>query len=345
MGDVQLAPLGVEDGMAKFDLMLDLMERAGQLWGQIQYRTGLFEAATIERFVSHFEQLLESIAANPDERIDRLPLLSAAERQQLLVEWNDTTKEFANEARLHELFEAQVRRTPNAVALSYEDTSLTYQELNERSNQLAHHLRSLGVGPDTPVALCLERGIEMIVSILGVLKAGGAYLPLDPVYPGERLAFMLADAKPRVLVTQQRLLDRLPAQQVKVVCIDAEWDDIAVHSKDNPPPLTASDLTAYIIYTSGSTGHPKGTLVTHLNVTRLLTATESVFQFKSDDVWTLFHSYAFDFSVWELWGALLYGGRLVVVPYWVSRTPENFYSLLCREGVTVLNQHPRRSAN
>ena len=340
MRDVQLATLNAEDGMAKFDLMLNLMERSGRMWGQIQYRTGLFEAATIERFASHFVQLLDSIAANPDERIDRLPLLSAAERQQQLVEWNDTTKEFANEAHLHELFEAQVRRTPNAVALSYEDTSLTYLELNERSNQLAHHLCSLGVGPDSPVALCLERGIEMIVGILGVLKAGGAYLPLDPVYPSERLAFMLADAKPRVLVTQQRLLDRLPAQQVQVVCIDAEWEDIAAHSKDNPPRLTASDLTAYIIYTSGSTGHPKGTLVTHLNVTRLLTATEAVFQFKSDDVWTLFHSYAFDFSVWELWGALLYGGRLVVVPYWVSRTPESFYSLLCREGVTVLNQTP-----
>jgi len=337
---LQLIGLDADGEMAKFELMLTMIERVGQLWGAIQYKPELFEAATIERLARHFEQLLETIVANPDERIDRLPLLSAAERQQLLVEWNDTTKEFANEACLHELFEAQVRRTPNAIALSYEDTNLTYQELNERSNQLAHHLSSLGVGPDTPVALCLERGIEMIVGILGVLKAGGAYLPLDPVYPGERLAFMLADAKPRVLVTQQRLLDRLPAQQAQVVCIDAEWEDIAAHSKENLPPLTASDLTAYIIYTSGSTGHPKGTLVTHLNVTRLLTATESVFQFNSDDVWTLFHSYAFDFSVWELWGALLYGGRLVVVPYWVSRTPESFYSLLCREGVTVLNQTP-----
>ena len=338
--DMQPIGLEAEDGMAKFELMLSLMERVGKLWGVIQYKTGLFEAATIERLARHFEQLLETIAANPDVRIDRLPLLSAAERQKLLVEWNDTTKEFANEASLHELFEAQVRRTPNAIALSYEDTNLTYLELNERSNQLAHYLCSLGVGPDTPVALCLERGIEMIVGILGVLKAGGAYLPLDPVYPGERLAFMLADAKPPVLVTQQRLLDRLPADQVQVVCIDAEWEDIAAHSKDNPSRPITSDSTAYIIYTSGSTGHPKGTLVTHLNVTRLLTATESVFQFKSDDVWTLFHSYAFDFSVWELWGSLLYGGRLVVVPYWVSRTPENFYSLLCREGVTVLNQTP-----
>ena len=338
--DMQPIGLEAEDGMAKFELMLSLMERVGKLWGVIQYKTGLFEAATIERLARHFEQLLETIAANPDVRIDRLPLLSAAERQKLLVEWNDTTKEFANEASLHELFEAQVRRTPNAIALSYEDTNLTYLELNERSNQLAHYLCSLGVGPDTPVALCLERGIEMIVGILGVLKAGGAYLPLDPVLPGERLAFMLADAKPRVLVTQQRLLDRLPADQVRVVCIDAEWEDIAAHSKDNPSRPITPDSTAYIIYTSGSTGHPKGTLVTHLNVTRLLTATESVFQFKSDDVWTLFHSYAFDFSVWELWGSLLYGGRLVVVPYWVSRTPENFYSLLCREGVTVLNQTP-----
>ena len=340
MRELRLTRLGAEGGTAKFDLMLSLTERGGKLSGVIEYKTELFEAATIRRFVGHFEQLLAGILANPDERIDRLPLLNDAERRQLLVEWNDPAREFANEACLHELFEAQAGRTPDAVALNYEDISLTYRELNERSNRLAHYLRTLGVGPEIPVALCLERGVEMVVSILGVLKAGGAYVPLDPLYPRERLAFMLADAKSPVLVTQQRLLHLLPTHQEQVVCIDAEWGDIAAYGADNLSPLAESEQTAYVIYTSGSTGQPKGTLIMHLNVTRLLTATEAIFQFKTDDVWTLFHSYAFDFSVWELWGALLYGGRLVVVPYWVSRAPESFYALLCREGVTVLNQTP-----
>jgi amino acid adenylation domain-containing protein len=241
---------------------------------------------------------------------------------------------------LHQRFEAQARRTPEAVALTVEGRALSYGELNARANRLAHHLRSLGVEPESPVGLCVERSAEMIVGVLGILKAGGAYVPLDPVYPPERLAFLLADSGVRILLTQDALLDRLPEHESFVVCLDSGWDAIARHDDADPPNVTTPEGLAYVIYTSGSTGRPKGSLISHANVVRLFDATWPWFRFGPSDVWTLFHSFAFDFSVWEIWGALLYGGRLVVVPYWVSRTPEAFYGLLRDERVTVLNQTP-----
>jgi amino acid adenylation domain-containing protein len=341
MDSLRMSGLGSKgSALAKFDLTLTLAEGESGLSGTLEYKTDLFDAATMTRIARHFERLLAAIVANPDQRLDRLPLLNDAERRQLLVEWNDPAKVFDGEASLPELFERQARLNPESIALSDEAERLSYRELNERANQLAHRLRELGVGPEVPVALCLERGIEMVVGILGVLKAGGAYLPLDPLYPRERLALILADAAAPVLLTQQHLLASLPPSGARVLSIDADWPDIALRSSEDPVSVATPEQTAYIIYTSGSTGKPKGTLVTHANVTRLFKAADPLFRFNADDVWTLFHSYAFDFSVWELWGALLYGGRLVVVPYWVSRTPERFYSLLCRERVTVLNQTP-----
>ncbi|HEU4885442.1 MAG TPA: amino acid adenylation domain-containing protein, partial [Longimicrobium sp.] len=218
---------------------------------------------------------------------------------------------------------------------------LTYRELNERANQLAHHLRRSGVGPEVRVGISLERGLEMVVSILAVLKAGGAYVPLDPGYPAERLAFILADSATPVLLTREALRGALPARGgVKVVSLDSAAEEIAAESVENPRSGAGPDSLAYVIYTSGSTGTPKGALIEHRNVARLFTATDPWFGFGPDDVWTLFHSYAFDFSVWEIWGALLYGGRLVVVPFDVSRDPEAFHALVRREGVTVLNQTP-----
>ncbi len=340
MGSLRLSGLRGQGISAKFDLTLSLAEADGGLTGTLEYKTDLFDAATITRLVGHFERLLASIISHPDERIDRLHLLSDAERRRLLLEWNNPAKEHAVGASLHELFEAQVKLSPEAVALSYEAESLSYRELNERANQLANLLRELGVGPEVPVALCLERSLEMVVAILGVLKAGGAYVPIDPQYPRERLAFIFSDVDAPVLLTQQRLEELLPPSRARVVRIDADWPDIATRSGDNPASVATPEQTAYIIYTSGSTGKPKGTLVTHENVMRLFASSDSIFKFNASDVWTLFHSYAFDFSVWELWGALLYGGKLVVVPYWVSRAPDSFYSLLRHEGVTVLNQTP-----
>ncbi len=241
---------------------------------------------------------------------------------------------------VHELFEEQVARTPEAVAVVFGDQQLTYRELNECANQLAHHLRMLGVEPETLVGLFMERSLELVVGLLGILKAGGAYVPMDPQYPQERLAFMQKDAQTPVVVTQKSLAKKLSAASKKLVCLDDDWPDISRELKTNPTSDSQPDNLAYVIYTSGSTGTPKGSLLSHHNVVRLFQATHAWFQFDEKDVWTLFHSCAFDFSVWELWGALFYGGRLVVVPFHVSRTPDVFYRLLCDEGVTVLNQTP-----
>ena len=384
----------VDSETAKFDLTLSMVEEAGSLRGSVEYNTELFDGATIGRMMGHLQTLLEGIAANPDRRLSNLPILTEAEKQLLLIEWNRTKKDYPTRKCIHELFEAQAERTPDAIAVVFpsassghgEDTHLTYRELNARANRLAHYLSKLGVEPESLVGICVERSLEMVVGILGVLKTGGAYVSLDPAYPKERLAFMMEDSQTQVLLTQSRLLSQLPnmtadgrpltddvgrmtgdgrpttdrrphterstvigpqssvAQSAirhpTVICLDTDWEVIAAKSQDNPVHAVTPDNLAYVIYTSGSTGKPKGVLVTHYNITRLLEATHSWFHFDQNDVWTLFHSYAFDFSVWEMWGSLLYGGRLVVVPYWVSRSPEMFYKLLSKEKVTVLNQTP-----
>jgi amino acid adenylation domain-containing protein len=269
-----------------------------------------------------------------------LSLLTQPERHQLLVEWNDTQVAYSKDVCIHQLFEAQVERTPDAVAVVFEDQQLTYGELNRRANQVAHHLRSLGVGPDVLVGICVERSLEMLVGLLGILKAGGAYVPLDSTYPTDRLHYMLEDAGVQVLLTQARLVSSLPKHNAHIVCLDTEERAIALLTESNPISGVVSSNLAYVIYTSGSTGFPKGVLVNHSNIVRLFEATNDWFHFSSQDVWTLFHSYAFDFSVWELWGALIYGGRLVVVPYLISRDFNAFYKLLCQEKVTILNQTP-----
>ncbi len=241
---------------------------------------------------------------------------------------------------IHELFERQAGKTPNALAATFGKENLSYGELNTRANRLAHRLRKLGVGPEVRVALYLDRSLEMVVAILGVLKAGGAYVPMDLAYPQERLAFMLEDAQPAVLLTQERLKTALPGLVSRVLCLDADWDEIAEESGDNLEHQATSGNIAYVIYTSGSTGRPKGVLVTHHTVVRLLQQTAHWYGFNERDVWPLFHSYAFDVSVWELWGCFFNGGRLVIVPYLVTRSPGEFYDLLARERVTVLNQTP-----
>ncbi|KYC42732.1 non-ribosomal peptide synthetase [Scytonema hofmannii PCC 7110] len=334
-----ISDLPIESATTKFDLTLAMGNTATGLVGAWEYNTDLFDSSTIARMAGHFVTLLEGIVANPQERISQLPLLTEAE-QQLLVEWNDTRIDYPVDKCIHQLFEEQVQRTPDAEAVVFEDRQLTYEQLNCRANQLAHYLRSLGVGADVLVGICVERSVEMIVGLLAILKAGGAYVPLDPEYPQERLSFMLEDAQVKVLLTQQQLVDSIPKHQARVVYLDTDWEKIAQQSESNLKNSATSDNLAYVIYTSGSTGKPKGVLVNHSHVVRLFAATNSWYQFNSEDVWTMFHSYAFDFSVWEIWGALLYGGRLVVVPYFVTRSPESFYQLLCQEKVTILNQTP-----
>ncbi len=340
LSDLSVSFLKQENRTAKFDLTLLVEDTELGLQGAFEYNTDLFDASTITRMVEHLCTLLSGIAATPERRISELPLLTEAERHQLLVEWNQTRTDYPKDRCIHQLFEEQVEQTPDAIAVVFENQHLTYRELNAKANQLARYLQALGVKPDVLVGICVERSLEMVVGLLGILKAGGAYVPLDPTYPQERLGFMLEDAQVPVLLTLQQLVEKLPEHEARVVCLDTDSRAIARERQDNPISGVTSENLAYVIYTSGSTGQPKGVLITHANVVRLFAATQSWFQFSDRDVWTLFHSYAFDFSVWELWGALLYGGRLVVVPYWVSRSPDVFYDLLCKEQVTVLNQTP-----
>ncbi|OKP02419.1 Amino acid adenylation [Xenorhabdus eapokensis] len=329
-----------------FDLTLSLTETEAGLAGELAYATDLFDATTIERWMGYLTHVLTAIAADDTQRIATLPLLPASERQQLLVDFNATQTDFPQEALIHQLFEAQAEQQPEAIALVFEAQTLSYAELNHRANQVAHYLIALGVRPDDRVAVCVERGLEMVVGLLAILKAGGAYVPLDPAYPTERLTYMLTDAAPVILLTQAPLRDKLDSS-LPVVLLDKVLDNqaafLATQPTDNPDVqalgLTSHHL-AYVIYTSGSTGTPKGVMVEHAHVIRLLAATQSHFRFDDKDVWTLFHSFAFDFSVWELWGALTYGGRLVIISAACARSPQHFYALLCREHVTILNQTP-----
>jgi amino acid adenylation domain-containing protein/non-ribosomal peptide synthase protein (TIGR01720 family) len=334
--EVERVPL--DAGTAKFDLGLFFTRSERGLAGQLEYAADLFDAATARRFTGHLQVLLENAVAEPERRLSALSAVSATERARLLDEWSGQGRAFAAEQSLHRRFEARAAATPRAVAVSCEGEALDYGELNARANRLARRLATLGVGPEQRVGLCAERSPELVVGILAVLKAGGAYVPLDPRYPAERLAYMASDAGIRVLLAGPGVEDRLPDAGVPVLPISAaaqgeeDGGDLEVHADP--------DSLAYVIYTSGSTGRPKGVGVTHANVLRLFSATDETFGFRADDAWTLFHSYAFDFSVWELWGALLHGARLVVVPWDVSRDPAAFRELLARERVTVLSQTP-----
>ncbi|NLS92893.1 MAG: amino acid adenylation domain-containing protein [Planctomycetaceae bacterium] len=308
-----VAPLEVDYDASKFDLTMFTYEQAGGLKVSIEYSTDLFEHETIERMFGHFQTLLEGIVANPDESIGRLPLLTEAERHQLLVEWNDTKTDYPRDKCIHRLFEEQVERTPDAVAVVFEGGQLTYGELNRRANQLAHHLRELGVERETLVAICVERSLEMVVGLLGILKAGGAYVPLDPEYPKQRLAFMLEDTEAPVLLTQERLRQKLPEYSGCVVCLDqmlTECDGLGDH---NLPTELPSDTLAYVIYTSGSTGKPKGVTAVHRGVVRLVRNSDYVSLGPSERILQL-APLTFDASTFEIWGPLLNGGQLCVFP-------------------------------
>ncbi|MEU0786335.1 amino acid adenylation domain-containing protein [Streptomyces sp. NPDC006173] len=320
------------------------MDEAGALRGDLQYATDLFDRETAQEISARLTRVLEQFAADPSLRVSDIDVLSAGEHQRL----TDATTAGApiEDTTLVELFERQAARHSDSVAVLCEDTTLTYGQANARANRLARHLVTQGVGPESLVGICLERSADLVVAILAVLKAGGAYLPIDPDSPADRIAYLIQDAAPVLLLTTtattaaQDLAPHLPRLHLDGPdpLTTADSDDSDLTDAERRGPLRP-DHPAYVIYTSGSTGRPKGVLIPHRNVVGLFTAAKD-FAFGADDVWTLFHSYAFDFSVWELWGPLLHGGRLVVVPYDVSRSPEDFLALLAREQVTVLNQTP-----
>jgi amino acid adenylation domain-containing protein len=372
-----LSPLTIDFKTTRFDLEFHLWkgsEGFRSLWGErwehsegirgvVVYSTDLFDAATITRMLGHFKTLLEGIVANPQTRVADLPLLSATERHQLLVEWNDTAVDYPQGQCIHQLFEEQVEKAPDAIAVIYEDKQLTYQELNSRSNQLAHYLQKLGVSSEVLVGLCLERSVEMIVGMLGILKAGGAYVPLDPSYPQERLSFMLEDSQVSVLLTQEKLVDRLPngitdaqqdskIQNLKVVCLDNDWNTIspsslrtatltgmasltAQESSENPTSSVTSNNLAYIIYTSGSTGKPKGVAVPHKAVNRLVCNTNYI-QLNSCDKVAQASNTSFDAATFEIWGALLHGAQLIGISTDVMLSPHDFALHLRQKGISVL---------
>jgi amino acid adenylation domain-containing protein/non-ribosomal peptide synthase protein (TIGR01720 family) len=307
-----------------------------QLGGSIMYSTDLFEPQTIKRLVGHFEKLLAGVVANPELICSALPLLNEAERQQLLVEWNETETAYPRERTVRRLFEEQVEKTPGAVAVDYADGRLTYDELNKRANQLAHHLRHSGVGAESLVGICMERSAAMIVGLIGILKAGGAYVPLDAEYPLERLAYMLEDAQISVLVTQARLLGNLPAHWGQVVCLDSDWEEIARQSTENEAARTVSaENLAYVIYTSGSTGAPKGICITHRAISRLVCATNYI-QLQPRDHVAQASNASFDAATFEIWGALLHGALLVGVSREVALSPERLTALLTEQQISVL---------
>ncbi|MGW2048295.1 non-ribosomal peptide synthase/polyketide synthase [Streptomyces sp. NPDC001858] len=349
---LQNAPLGTFDlprlrvatdlvhtGTAKCDLTFILAEQPGEdgLSGVVEYSTDLFDEATVTGIVERWLRLLRTVVADPGRRIGQVDVLSADELRALFPARTDRS-EAPSESSLTALFERQVRANPAAVALTDSEVTLTYGELNARANRLAHTLIDRGVGPEQLVALALPRSAELVVAVLAVLKAGGVYLPVDPRYPAARIAYLLQDARPALLVTTSRTGDLPGADRVDRLLLDAADLD-GLPDTDPEVPLDPGNA-AYVIHTSGSTGNPKGVVVPHRNVVRLFGATEKLFGFSADDVWTLFHSYAFDFSVWELWGPLLHGGRLVVVDHETSRSPGRFLELLASERVTVLNQTP-----
>jgi pristinamycin I synthase-3/4 len=322
---------------AKVDMTLTGIVLSEGLKVRLDYNTDLFEASSAQRMMQNFEELLKAVIANPDVPVTQIDLTSVEEQQQLHALLSNTEHDYSRSDCLHQLFEQQVSNNPTAVALTCDGESISYAELNARANRLAHHLIAKGVCADTLIGISMERSLDLVVGILGVLKAGGGYLPLDPNYPEDRLAFMVEDSQTPIIVTHQAAAERVPESRAEIIVLETLDTGL---SETNPDISVSSSQLAYVIYTSGSTGKPKGVLIEHANVTRLMRATEDWYGFNDKDVWTLFHSYAFDFTVWELWGSLLYGGRLVVVPYFVSRSTEEFYNLLAEEKVTVLNQTP-----
>ncbi|PHM11857.1 non-ribosomal peptide synthetase [Nostoc sp. 'Peltigera malacea cyanobiont' DB3992] len=327
----------------KLDINLNILQTDSELVIELEYNTDLFDTQTIQRWLGHYVTLLEGVVANPEQPLAELPILTQTQQHQLLVEWNNTQTDYPGEYCIHELFEAQVEQSPDAIAVTFEDQHLSYKELNNRANQLAHYLRSaklsrsdsLGVKPEVLVGICVERSLEMVIGILGILKAGGAYVPLDPAYPQERLALILDDVKPLVLLTQKHLVAELPTSAAKVVCLD-ECDLYAQESQENLSSNVIAENLAYVIYTSGSTGTPKGVLITHQALVNHSIAAAKAYELQPEDRILQFASVSFDVAAEELFPSWLSGSTVVIRPNRVLLFA-HFGQFLIQEKLTVVN--------
>lgn len=344
LGDLHLSPVDVDLVTARFDLLLYLTEiesdddltQGRRLIGAMEYNTDLFDRTTIRRMIGHLQALLAGITANPAQPVHQLPLLTSAERQQLLVEWNETRTSYPADRCVHQLAEAQAERTPHAIAAIWGEQWLTYDALNQRANQLAHYLRALGVGPDVVVGLYIERGLDMNIALLGVLKAGGAYLPLDTTYPSERLSFMLTDAEVPVLLTQAPLVSRLPKTTARIVCLDTDAAHIATYGSDHVPVLCTPLNLAYVMYTSGSTGRPKGVAMPHQPLCNLLWWQQQQRPFAYPARTLQFTPLSFDVSFQEIFSTWCTGGTLVLISDEERRNPQNLLDIMTDQTIQRL---------
>jgi amino acid adenylation domain-containing protein len=335
LGDLEMESFSLPERAAMFDITMMMAEAKGTFFAWLQYNADLFDAATIERIAGQFVVLLEGLVEAPERRVSELPLLTEAERLRVLSAWNATDTAYPADRTINELFEAQAAKTPDAVAVVYGEQRLSYAELDQRANQLAHHLRSLGVGPETLVAICVERSVEMVVGLLGILKAGGAYVPLDSTYPKERLAFMLRDTRAPVLITQARFQERLPQHDAQIVYLEEGDTRLAHLPSSSPGAGTTSRSLAYVIYTSGSTGTPKGVAVEHRSIARLVLATDYV-QLTAADRVAQAANCAFDAATFEIWGPLLNGASIVGLHRDVTLNPQELARTLRETGITTI---------
>ncbi|BAZ30180.1 non-ribosomal peptide synthase [Cylindrospermum sp. NIES-4074] len=311
--DLKLQPLEADTGTAKFDLTLSIINGEREITGAFEYNTDLFKRATIQRAIAHFQNLLLGIVSNPDQHLSELPLLTPIERHQLLVEWNNTQVDYLHNKCIHQLFEEQAERTPDAIAVVFEDQTLTYQELNQKANQLAHHLQKLGVEPEVLVGIYVERSLDLVIGLLAILKAGGAYLPLDPRYPQERLTFMLEDSQTPILLSQQHLVESLPACKAQIICLDSKWELISHESIENPVCNLTPNQLAYVIYTSGSTGRPKGAMIEHQGLVNYLNWCIQAYAVADGCGSPVNSSIGFDATITSLFSPLLVGQKVVLL--------------------------------
>lgn len=338
-GGLQVQYLDLPQQVGQFDIDLELYEVGGEVRGSLKYDASLFAAETIGRFSDSMITLLSGAVSNPDTSVSRLPVVSPKALEWIEQITQPTSEPVVASACVHQTFEQQAKNRPDAIALIFEDQTLTYDELNRRANRLANRLISMKVGPEQLVGLCMNRSLDMVIGILAIIKTGAGYLPLDPTLPADRRSFILEDSATTIIVAESGLAANLASDGKIIVEIDDEAKN-QEFSDGNPEVTVDLDSLIYVMYTSGTTGRPKGVQITHRNVARLFLNTQQWYRFDENDVWTLFHSFAFDVSVWELWGALLHGGRIVVVPYLVSRSPGDFVDLVRAHNVTILNQSP-----